>query len=79
MSNEKKIYFKPGDVVQLRQKLIEHIPRMLVIGIDNKRFITESKDTIRGVRCCWFTTSMELQEAVFSTKDLELVEPSNND
>lgn len=73
--NKEKVYFKPGDVVQLRQRnLIGHAPRMLVVGIDNKRYITESKDTLKGVRCCWFSVNMEIQECVFNTKDLELVE-----
>lgn len=78
--SEKKVYFKPGDVVQLRQRnLIEHAPRMLVTGMDNKRFITEAKDTLKGVRCCWFSKNMEIQEGVFSTKDLELIEESNKE
>lgn len=72
---KEKVYFKPGDVVQLRQRdLIDYAPRMLVIDMDNRRFIPDSKGKLRGVRCCWFSKDMEIQEAVFSTKDLELVE-----
>lgn len=72
---KEKVFFNPGDVVRLRQgNLIDHAPRMLVIGTDNKRFIEDGKDTIKGIRCRWFTSTGELQEATFNTKDLELVD-----
>jgi len=29
-----------------------------------------NKDLLKGIRCRWFTTSGELQEAIFNTKDL---------
>ena len=38
---------------------------------------TEGKDYLRGVRCRWFSDDKKLQEAVFSTKDLILI--NNND
>ena len=67
-----KQFFKPGDVVQLKQKdVLCNVPLMFVVGNDNKH------NTLRGVRCRWFTTSMELQESTFNTKDLELVKSYN--
>lgn len=74
-----KQFFKPGDVVQLKQKdVLCNVPRMFVVGNDNKHYFAETKDnTLRGVRCRWFTTSMELQESTFNTKDLELVKSYN--
>lgn len=36
---------------------------------DSKRLI-DKKPILIGIRCRWFTTTGELQEATFSTKDL---------
>ena len=36
---------------------------------DNKR-LSDKKPILIGIRCRWFTTTGELQEATFSTKDL---------
>jgi uncharacterized protein YodC (DUF2158 family) len=33
----------------------------------------DGRDILKGVKCRWFTESGVLQEAVFSTKDLILV------
>lgn len=74
-----KQYLKPGDVVILKQKDLINAPMMIIVGNDNRRFVTESKDTLKGVRCRWFTSQGQLQEATFSTKDLELVKTYNQD
>ena len=34
----------------------------------------DKKNVLRGIRCRWFTVSGELQEAVFNTKDLLLID-----
>ena len=34
----------------------------------------DKKNILRGIRCRWFTASGELQEAVFNTKDLLLID-----
>lgn len=39
---------------------------------DIKR-MQDKKPVLIGIRCRWFTTEGSLQEAVFSTKDLELI------
>lgn len=77
---EGKSYFKPGDVVQLKQKdWLVNAPLMLVVGNVNKRFVTDSKDTLKGVCCKWFTKDGYIQESTFNTKDLELVKSFNKD
>ncbi|MGM9532177.1 hypothetical protein [Intestinibacter sp.] len=47
-------------------------PVMLVIRKENSLFKDSPK--LKGLRCRWFTTSGLLQEAVFNTMDLKLVE-----
>lgn len=68
---ENKIYFMPGDVVKLRQKL-PNSPTMLVVK--KKTYIFKNKDNeepaLKGILCRWFTDNGQLQEAVFNTKDL---------
>jgi len=34
----------------------------------------EGGDLLRGIKCRWFTKDGFLQEAVFSTKDLQLID-----
>lgn len=65
-----KIFFQPGDIVQLRQD-IPNKPTMLVVKIE--RSIIKNDDQspyLRGVKVRWFTTQGQIQEAIFSTKDL---------
>lgn len=64
------IYFKPGEVVSLKQDL-PNKPVMYVIRKINN--IIKSKDSdknLKGILCRWFTTNGELQEAIFNTKDI---------
>lgn len=46
---------------------------MLVIRKETSMFRKEGEEILKGIRCRWFTTSGQLQEAVWNTKDLELV------
>lgn len=68
-----KVYFLPGDRVQLKQD----IPNKPVMIIVKKKTMTikpkdEDKSTyFQGMLCMWFTTTGELLEHVFSTKDLQ--------
>ena len=73
---EQNIYFNPGDVVQLKQN-IPNKPTMIVVKKETSIF-KHDKDKINkpiliGIRCRWFTSQGELQEAVFNTKDLNLL------
>ncbi len=68
---EEKLYFKPGDCVTLRQNRVMQSPVMLVIRKENSLF--KDSPNFKGLRCRWFTTSGLMQEAVFNSKDLILV------
>lgn len=74
---EENVYFKPGDVVQIKQD-IPNKPLMLVVKKETsslfKNNVEDKKNVLRGIRCRWFTTTGELQETVWNTKDLVLVQ-----
>lgn len=70
-----QIYFVPGDLVTLRQE-IPNKPIMIVVKKETSLFknnIEDKKNVLKGIRCRWFTVSGELQEAVWNTKDLILI------
>lgn len=48
---------------------------MIVLGKVTNVFRknTEKGGALKGIRCMWFNTNQELQEGIFSTKDLEIV------
>jgi len=71
MDNE-KIYFLPGDLVTLRQKL-PNKPIMIVVKKVTKTIRTGNinGDFFQGILCRWFTTTGELQDAIYNTKDLQ--------
>ena len=67
---EDKMMFFPGDLVTLRQEL-PNKPMMVVVRKESTIFRDENKtNSLKGIRCRWFTTKNELQEAVWNTKDL---------
>lgn len=72
---EDKIYFKPGDCVTLKQNKVMHSPVMLVLRKEAALF--KDSPSLKGLRCRWFTDSGLLQEAVFNTRDLQLVTSNN--
>jgi hypothetical protein len=67
---EDKMMFFPGDLVTLRQDL-PNKPVMVVVRKESTIFRDENKtNSLKGIRCRWFTVNNELQEAVWNTKDL---------
>lgn len=67
---EDKMMFFPGDLVTLRQDL-SNKPVMVVVRKESTIFRDENKtNSLKGIRCRWFTVNNELQEAVWNTKDL---------
>ena len=74
--NEEKVYFAPGDLVQIRQD-IDNKPVMIVKEKETKRFNPNKEELgsnfLVGIRCIWFDKEQRLQEAVFNTKDLILI------
>ena len=75
---ETNIYFNPGYVVQLKQD-IPNKPIMIVVRKETSIFkhdqkrLMDKKPILIGIKCRWFTKDGALQEAIFSTKDLQLV------
>ena len=74
MINDNKQFFLPGDIVTLRQE-IPNKPTMIVVKKVTKTIRTSDvkNDFFQGILCKWFTTTGELQESVFNTKDLKHV------
>lgn len=75
--DEDKIYFNAGDVVQLKQD-IPNKPIMIVVKKETSLFKHDRKEDdkkpiLKGIRCRWFTSTGELQESIFNTKDLQKV------
>ena len=71
---DEKIYFVPGQKVTLKQD-IPNKPIMLVHRVERSIIRNEDKNALlKGVKVRWFTENGFLQEAVFSTKDLILVD-----
>lgn len=74
---ESNIYFNPGQIVCLKQD-IPNKPRMIVVKKETSLFKHDSnkgdkRPILKGIRCRWFTTTGAMQEAVFNTKDLDLI------
>lgn len=74
IQNDDKVFFSPGQVVTLKQD-IENKPNMIVYRVERSIMRNkDGRDLLKGVKCRWFTDNGFIQEAVFSTKDLILVE-----
>jgi uncharacterized protein YodC (DUF2158 family) len=69
---EEKVFFTPGDVVQIRQD-VSNKPEMVVSTVDKSTF-KEGKSVLFGVTCFWFSDTKFIQEKRFNTKDLQHVE-----
>jgi hypothetical protein len=70
--DENKIYFNPGDKVKVRH--FEDAPIMYVIEKVTKNLAKHASDNesiFIGIKTRWFDKENRLQEAIFSTKDLE--------
>lgn len=71
INEEDKIYFVPGDLCQIKHDL-PNKPIMMVVRKETSIFKNKEDQNgiLKGIRCRWFTTSGQLQEAVWNTKDL---------
>lgn len=72
-SNDEKIYFMPGMKVICKQ--VPNSPSMYVL---KKKEITfkdqdQKEKILQGIVCRWFTNDGFVQEAVFNTKDIQLI------
>lgn len=72
MIDDDKTFFKPGDLVQIKQD-IPNKPIMIVSRIERNIIRKEGHELLKGVKTRWFTKDGLLQEAVWSTKDLILI------
>ena len=71
--DDEKIYYNPGDLVTVKHD-ISNKPRMFVVekstrSLYNKN-TNEKENVFLGIKCRWFDNNGDLQEALFSTKDL---------
>ena len=72
MEEDEKVFYKPGEVVTLRQD-IPNKPTMIVVRKESSMFRNQdgrSDNSLKGIRCRWFSREGVIQEAVFNTKDL---------
>lgn len=70
---EEKIYFVPGDIVTIKHPLPNKPNKMLVCEkVERSIKLQDGKieTSFVGIKCRWFNVNQELQEAIFSTKDL---------
>ena len=74
MINE-KIYLNPGDLVRVRHSKLENLPIMYVVEKVSRTIKTPEsiESAFIGIKCRWFDKDQKLNEAVFSTKDLEKI------
>ncbi len=69
--DDEKIYFVPGDKVRCRHFV--DAPEMYVVEKKTNSFRNkegESSNVFIGLRCRWFDKNNDVQEAIFSSKDL---------
>ena len=71
-----QIFLAPGNLVRVKHE-IENRPVMFVVEKVSKNVRNSETNEISpmfmGMKCRWFNNNGDLQEGVFSTKDLELV------
>lgn len=70
-------FYAPGELVKVRHN-IDFVPTMWVVekisrNIKNKD-TGETETMFLGIKCRWFNSNGDLQEAVFNTKDLKKIE-----
>lgn len=73
--DDDRVYFMPGELVRIKQN-IPNRPTMIVIGKVSNVFKHNQDikgNVLKGIKCMWFSVNMELQEAIFNTKDLEKI------
>ena len=72
---EENIFYPPGDIVQIKSD-IPNKPLMIVVKKETSLFknnMEDKKNVLKGIRCRWFTTTGQLQETIWNTKDLILI------
>ena len=71
---DNKIYFNPGDICSVRH-LVDNKPLMWVVEKSTRSLYNketqEKENVFLGIKCRWFDKNGDLQEGLFSTKDLQ--------
>lgn len=70
------IYLSPGQIVMVRHE-IENRPKMFIVEKVSRNVKNADGEIVPmflGMRCRWFDKNQTLQEGVFSTKDLIVIE-----
>lgn len=71
--DESKIFYNPGDLCQVRHN-VPNKPTMWVVEKSTRSLYNkdtnEKENVFLGIKCRWFNTNGDIQEALFSTKDL---------
>jgi len=68
-----KIFYNPGDLVQLKNNVSNKPEIMLVHSVDKMKRRDVEVDRLLGITCIWFTDFGELQKFRFDSKDLKHV------
>lgn len=77
MINDEKFYFIPGTICRVRHSAIDNRVNMWVVDKVSKTVYNKdngaTENVFIGIKCRWFDKNGVLRDAVFSTKDLEIV------
>lgn len=70
---EEKIFLQPGDIV--KNNKLPNAPTMQVLRKKELTFKDgeDKSKTLQGFICRWFTDEGFIQEAVFNSKDLDII------
>lgn len=76
ITNETYTFFSPGDLVTVKHN-VPNKPVMWAVE-KSSRTVKNSETGLYetmflGIKCRWFNEQGDLQEAVFNTKDLQLI------
>lgn len=75
--NNELCYYSPGDIVTVRHdvpnKMVGWVIEKVTRNIRNKD-TEEYENIFLGIKCRWFDKNGALQEAIFNTKDICLVD-----
>lgn len=66
---DNRVFYLPGDLVTIKKDM-PNKPVMIVVKKVTKYLVQQNADYFQGILCRWFTSSGELQEAIWNTKDL---------
>lgn len=67
-----KVYFTPGDLVTLKHEELNS--PVMIVQEKVTRSYKQGDDVVnifKGIKCRWFDKNLDLQEAIFSSKDLK--------